>query len=582
MLERSLERAAMGSADAENRTPRSLRVRVRSRDGLPAGGIPVALLEDIAGRAELSRAVLVSDASSGLVSFDISELAAFSDSAPLAESVSASYRLVARIAAVQRPTLPVPVPLPEGAELELIVPRLGDVLVRVVMADGRPFPGPGTVDLMSVSPSIDEARLATAELVGSLARFRLVEADGLVQAVVRANGRVPSPSRVAGPVAANGTLEIETGWGERLPRIAMTLSDTDGAPLVNSRVVASSVDSRTGLWSGRLLPRADVRTDAEGRLEVDWPESEANQYLKLRVVNASGHDDGRFALVSLDPSPVPGQRVDLGIIRLNGPVTVLSGRVVDGFGEPIADASVWVTTRERWTRMISTKSSADGSFQIQHTRLPGRMYTVAQAPGFERTLLEDVVPGTTGLQIALPADDEAADRSLGQVVVDLLLPARANASYLYFEATSTTGESLVREIPADTSREFLLAKIPPGEWTFTLRCCVSGTEFLSVSGVQVGNESSLRDARLLSVDLRASLRPVCLQVVGENGRPIEEMVDVLLPGRRERVRTRVRAGGRLDFSVEPSVGELTVVLTDDRRGRATLPADGRRTQIVCR
>lgn len=174
---------------------------------------------------------------------------------------------------------------------------------------------------------------------------------------------------------------------------------------------------------GNPLSGASVRV-------INWTPNQGRQdfvptwQLQRAEAKLSG-DDGSFTVDGIKPGPIlvgidaPGHlmRVEKNLVAAEGEVSgghsfrldrgmVISGRVVDEDGMPVACENIWINQQRQERNTIpqptnsNTSSSADGNFTLD--RLPPGTYDIrARADGYAPEVREGVAAGTTGVLITL-------------------------------------------------------------------------------------------------------------------------------------------------------------------------------------
>lgn len=203
-------------------------------------------------------------------------------------------------------------------------------------------------------------------------------------AVANAVGIAPTP----GELDARAAEALETERVDpRQTRLVGRVVDEAGAPLSGVEV---ELVAGLNLWNsygaaaelGRLVVEDRHTTGADGLFEFD----DVPAYGVQLVLALERDDRARVELPAL--RPVPGETVELGDLVL-GRGGSLSGRVVDEFGLPVADARVfWALSPPdvfQWLLRIDAGNEVgttdlSGAFEIEH--LPaGDVRLAAIAPG---------------------------------------------------------------------------------------------------------------------------------------------------------------------------------------------------------
>ena len=196
----------------------------------------------------------------------------------------------------------------------------------------------------------------------------------------------------------------------------VSAQEPNSPALISGRVVAAETGQplrgATVQLAGGSSQTPPVFTDLDGRFVL--PERRIGRY--ALHVSKPGYVPSVFGRLadSIDYFEVlAGQRIDRGTIRLQV-ATVISGRVQDQIGEPVADASVTAWRIEypqpgvrMWRQLKDTSTNDLGEFRL-HGLVPGRYHVVASRPAlppesFARTPDSPVfVAATMGQSAGLP------------------------------------------------------------------------------------------------------------------------------------------------------------------------------------
>jgi hypothetical protein len=173
----------------------------------------------------------------------------------------------------------------------------------------------------------------------------------------------------------------------RAAKLEVHVRDGAGAPVVGT------------VWLQTVSISHGVRTDDAGDVEL--------------VVAQPGPcgvavEAGGFALRAFEFDLAPGATKTMDVVMERGPG--LAGVVVDGNGDPVAEARVVADTRRvvNWLKfpgMQETKSGPDGSFRL--TGCVAAAYDLSvSAAGHDSAIVEDVVAPKEGLRIVLATAPE--------------------------------------------------------------------------------------------------------------------------------------------------------------------------------
>ena len=161
----------------------------------------------------------------------------------------------------------------------------------------------------------------------------------------------------------------------------------EGAPAADVQVYA-----RVG---GHHVPGANVRTGADGTATLHGLPDEA-VLLQARALPGSGYET-RWADLQIYPVLAEGQEIELRFETAQ----IVTGRVVDNSGEPVAGAFVAVVSNRR--PLASTKTDEEGLYRFRLSRkLPAPLHLQATL-GTRFTLRRDIdVEASKPITLVLP------------------------------------------------------------------------------------------------------------------------------------------------------------------------------------
>lgn len=187
---------------------------------------------------------------------------------------------------------------------------------------------------------------------------------------------------------------------ERAVPIGGMVVDPDGQPVAGAKVSFGHLEDPAleRRPESHAFGWLQVETDSEGR----WQVNRIAEEILRRCIGGARHPD--FVIsesVEVGRSPDAERQLRIGqyVFHLRRGVTV-RGVVVDGFEQPIAEATVRVGMLGE-VHARETRTLADGSFEVTGCQ-PGRKPVSAEAPGFAVTTVEaDIQEATPPLRLVL-------------------------------------------------------------------------------------------------------------------------------------------------------------------------------------
>ena len=365
-------------------TGQTLRGRVETRSGAPAGGASLLIWSALGSSQDARRSKCAADGTFSLAGLEPGELL-----------------LCARHEDGSEGPIPVLVPLgadPDPLEVRLRANRRLDG--RVIDSRGRPLKG---ISLRLTGPTETLQSISAGE--GQFGFGSVPSGDYAIE--VSGDGFVTLRERVRflprGP-----RLLVEM---VRAAEVSGSVFDAEGAPLANAIVDA------------QLPDRRQTRSDAQGRFRL--------RGLPPGGVRLRARAEGLGAGVAdLLLSPGEAVRQDLVLV----PPTEVSGRVFDGEGAPLRGAAVWVTGPgdERLTR-----SDVQGTFRIAELGT-GPFLVSASKNGFKPASQDYVGPGARVelyLEATLPLTGIVLTSRGDPVYAVLVAPANAPEQAQLFEGS---------------------------------------------------------------------------------------------------------------------------------------------------
>ncbi len=183
------------------------------------------------------------------------------------------------------------------------------------------------------------------------------------------------------------------------------------------RVEVEIVVTRGGLLHGRVTldgEPAPLRVYWTGALGSGWTQADdRGEYLcravpcgELTVAARLEDEDDEYPRAEDRQVWVEeGARVECDL-ALASNLAVIAGIVRDELGSPVTGVEVQAAAQsddDDFEYTASGDTEADGSFELRVASRPGVRYYLAAEDGPRRAFAEDVAPGTSGLELVLPA-----------------------------------------------------------------------------------------------------------------------------------------------------------------------------------
>jgi hypothetical protein len=173
------------------------------------------------------------------------------------------------------------------------------------------------------------------------------------------------------------------------------------------------------------------------------------------------YDSGARSPTRGDVSLKSGEERDGIRVTLEAGGALLTGRVFDATGGPIAGARVVAAPTPNGGALSAGETGADGQFELQVA--PGTGLLTAQAPGYARTRRGFVAPSQDVNLVLTPASSLAGrvvEESTGRPVPGVTVTANKDFGGMMMAFRSTE---------ADAQGEFLLDALPTGSFELTAR-----------------------------------------------------------------------------------------------------------------
>jgi hypothetical protein len=453
--------------------PRTARVEVVDAAGLPAAGVPIALVN---GRSANLRHTTDTGG--------IATLRTFADRVPDTATIGLLVATTNRIEA--------PAPA-HGGSVRLQLPDCGSVHATF---QGPVLPGSTlswTVrkDGRSVAPTSTGARDATFAFVQ-------VGYEGELQANVDGVS-VKAPVR---GITAGKTLEVEATRKDEGRFLVLRPLTADGKP-----VPKGYVDTYWTYDNGSTSSGAS--TNAEGWLELEVPAD--TKSAKLRLGLHSGTWASSLAgTVEIEITAADKGRIDKGEVKLAKPEVALVGQIVDTTGKPLQGIQI-STSHEHNAAAVS---AADGHFELT---LPGTTPTeLTVRLSSDGWFFTD--PVATSRDFATNAPARLVLQPAGRVRFAAPGLERGLASDFEGRLEPADGNGNRVEVSIQFDREFLL--LPAGHWHFVVTH--NKQEVHRLDNVRVDAGIEVHDPRFMAFDWKVFASLLVVHVEDANGTPCDD------------------------------------------------------------
>ncbi|MCA8956293.1 MAG: carboxypeptidase regulatory-like domain-containing protein, partial [Planctomycetes bacterium] len=317
-------------------------------------------------------------------------------------------------------------PLPAEA-IEMRVPALGRLVVRVVDHDGHPFQHAARAELRLVQANVPSwlHHAERRDPAGAGVEFARVG----VGLRLRPHVALDDPdfkwdgAEIAGPTAAGQTVVVDVPIGSQFGVLRGRLCDEAGAPLVGLRPTFV-IHGKAGRVEGE-----ELTCGPEGMFQLTFARGKHEPPFMLEIRDTKTQPL-RGAWVELDDLVV-GQTTELGEVKI-GPAPLLAhGTVTDDAGTPIARAVIQLqrqfevggkNPRLDWRNQpyAMTHSEEDGRYELRGWSPPGSVRLRASA---REHFSSESEPFPLGNQVDLRLERFA--RVSGTLLAPEWLPARA-------------------------------------------------------------------------------------------------------------------------------------------------------------
>lgn len=403
--------------------------------------------------------------------------------------------------------------------LRLVLREAGEVLVRVVDAQGAPLAEPADVQLSAYADGRPSAVLRIP-VVGGEALFRQVPLGARLSCFVFPRAAAlwrPGALQGSGPTLAGERVELVIPTGKPAGFVRGRAVGADGAPLANVRLALSLRETSQITFGKAALA---TRTDGNGMFLVNTSEdlTPASE-LKHAVVRAPEHGlEGlaSFVLVAAQSG------VDLGDVRFALPPLLVTGRVVDLLGAPVPGASVrlghfWALDAPeepdgleealdghaamRWEDdgVRSASADASGRFELRAFDASGRYALKCDTPGLARSEWQEFQVGDRDVELVVQREFARLEGRVIAASLGLLARLRVKAGG--------------QDSGVDPAGRFSVYRATADPMDVRIYADGAGPEpLVTIEGV-----TDATDPRLARIDLRERLVALSFRVVGPTG-----------------------------------------------------------------
>lgn len=573
-------------------------VQVWEADGSPAAGVPIQMLRT-SQHVPTFPAARGSTDQRGRASFSMGFLNEHNFG-------PSSYTIAADVPHEDPIRSPLAEPPQAGATYELTLPPLGAVVIEVVGADGQRFrEGPvrvatrwipaGQVGRKSYG---GYERCPDAERVTEqgLTRYDHVGFGVVLTPSVSYRGfRSHSVSDVPGPTRPGEVVHIQVPLGPAVPFLRARLFDLTGEPLPNQQVTGEVAgwDEVRRRWHTEMQVRET--TDAAGwfafpmtgRLVASEPRRLAVRVPQARP-RATPYADFSWSRAVLPlPNTIAALPTDdplhLGDLHLQTAPLWVAGQITDPAGHPLrqvrVDVSVPAPPHRSWPWDYTTRATTDeqGRFAIQEFDPPETVRLTWTHSDFEGEPIELTSIGEPNLQVTLRSKKAAAknQKTSASLAVEFECGTSLDPHFVMLTLQPEARESKTT-VPLYYlgTGETVLPTLPPGKLTLRVSLVGFEKEGLVIDDLALRAGETLRDPRLLPLDLRGLGRSAEWKLLLPGGQPLREgKVRVRTPGAPEHWKASTDLDGRLRLFLPQWVDRVEISAGADQWTSAVVGID---------
>jgi len=441
--------------------------------------------------------------------------------------------------------------LPRGKVPEAAVKVTGQrgvtLQVRVEGPDGPC--ASGVVEVVRLGSEPELLRTTRRELRDGVALFEHVQPDLelLVRARTACGADVPE-QRVQMPADI-----VQLRHAVRMPRVQGSVQDVDGRKLGGYR--ATLYQRLPAGWE--LAASGSIQADGSWELAVPGlATAEAGTAAEYMLVARNEFGATKAALLQglssfLDKAAM---RAEVGLLRLDNWTIQLGGVVLDENGRGVEGAELELVFEGVPDARCRARSAADGRFDLRAPRLSGPVRVHVSHPGLAVPLLVDAKAGEKQAKVQVAF----RGRLRGQVLVPPgVVPQQLQVTLHDAEGSAFGGT-------ADAQGIYLFERVEPGLARISVQVVGLPNSVVSSDSVRVEAGGT---AEVQALDLRGVLRAIVVEIVDEDGQPVEYgTVGPDVGGAEAASRQRLRPFEFRDGSARLVVPSAPIMLVVDADG----------------
>jgi len=328
----------------------------------------------------------------------------------------------------------------------------------------------------------------------------------------------------AGPTAAGQELAVNIPLGSRRPTIEGRFVHEDGTPCIRSQIV----------WRPHYLSRDEASPDGEETWGIrrEFMTDDAGLFCVPLDVSLllESKITFHFLLWSAARGNVgpagPGASVRLeriqkgsnpvGELSLEPAELLVSGRVVDGEGMPVAGATLVLEATPELGPHLLHPTDEGGRFAIRLHDAPEAFFLTAHKPGHVPARSRDLEPGAADVVLTL----EPGATLTGSVLLDEGIPPALILVELATEPARVSHADPIKTL-LDAGYRFEFAGLHSGPRTLSLRLRLPGLRVVrTLERIPVRAGEMTADSRLRVIDLRGGIPVAILTFLDERGQRI--------------------------------------------------------------